>query len=428
MNAKYNVTFVLKVKPEANSGFVQCTITTNGEKIRFSLGAECSRIPTSLWDTRRNRPKGTTLDALSIRQRMEQAEQIVASAFEEGRVSLGTVKALVLGQPISKAKGKQPESVAVLFSRYLNAQEDELSTGTRKAYRTSERAFIQYEVAVGDPLTIAGFRAGTPQQADAAETLERDLYRWLVKGYGYNDNTASRALGHLSAVLAWHERTGRGGAVRLHTSFKYRKTIAALEPIALTSEEVLLLESVELSKDTPVWHARNLFVLGCHCGLRFSDWIQLDPAKWREPFQVVVQGKTGDTTKVLHTEGVRRILRLYKSSGWPAFMRGSGANVYLNRLVKDAALTAGLTRSVTVGTKRLGKAELTTRELWQEISTHTARRTFTTSRLLAGDSLLDVAQRTGHRTLAMLKTYDRTTAEQLASKFGISTVTSEEDE
>ncbi len=211
MSAKYNVTFTLKVKPDANSGFVQCTVTANGQKIRFSLGEECSHFPVSLWDSRRNRPKGSTLDALSVRQRMEQAEQVVATAFEEGKTTLDTIKALVLGQPASTTKTKQRENVSVLFSRYLKAQEGELSTGTQKAYKTSERAFTHYETAVGDPLTLAGFRAGTPQQADAAQTLERDLYRWLVKGYGYNDNTASRALGHLSAVLAWHERTGRGG-------------------------------------------------------------------------------------------------------------------------------------------------------------------------------------------------------------------------
>lgn len=422
---KHNVTFALIVKPEGKSGFVQCTVTNAGQKVRFSLGGECSRVPLDLWDVKRSRPKGSTLHAVSIRQRMEQAEQVAATAFEEGTPSLDTVKALVLGLPTATKTTKERENAVTLFSRYLKAHERDLSRATANAYRTTIAALAQYERAVGSPLNLAAFRAGTPRQVEAAVGLEKDIFEWLVTEYGFVDNTAYKAMGRLSAVLAWHDRTGRAGGVKLHTSFKTRKAIAALEAVALTPDEVFTLEFTALPEGTHLWHARNLFVLACHCGLRFSDWTKLDPTAWREPYQLVVQTKTGHTTRVLHTDEVRRNLKPYEKSGWPAFMHGNGANVYVNRLVKEAALVAGLDRSVTVGVKRLGKAELTTAPLHQEITTHTARRTFTTGRLLAGDSVLDVAARTGHRDIKMVQTYDRTSPEQLADKFSIRRVTDE---
>jgi len=401
------------VSRDGQYGYVQCTVTHNGKRCRFSTGD--GRILIAKWDKNRETVSGQSLDAVTANERIREVRGIVRTWFADGNTSLAGLRALVTGGTVQVAN----RGIAVMFDSFLKAHRTEHGPSTVIAYTTTKRALEQYEEAVGRPIELKMFRAGSPQQVNEAQSLEKDISQWLTNEKGYNDNTRSKALAHIATVLRWHERTGQAGAVRLHTTFTDKKTIRKEEAPALTSEDLQAIEAVELEPNTNEWHARNGFLLGCYTGLRFSDWNRVEPARWRERLQLIEQTKTGGVATVLHTEKVRSILKHYETNGWPPCIANRKNNTFVNRLMKDVSLKAGLVRPWADVRKVNGRRAVTTKKLYELVTTHTARRTFVTLLQQKGESEADIMRRTGHSTLSSLRGYDKTTSDQLADKYGV---------
>lgn len=412
IGSKHGITFQ-HVARDSLYGYVQCTVTRKGQKIRFSIGE--GRTPSNMWDPKKRRITGQSLEAVTANERIRQVDGIVRSWFRDGNTSLSELRGFVMGAAVQKSV----KGIAVLFNAFIRAHRAEHSPSTATAYTTTKRALEAYEGATGRGIELRMFRAGTPQQVHEAQSLEKGISRWLTNGKNYNDNTRSKALAHLATVLRWHERTGQAGAVRLHTEFSDRKTIRKEEALALTGDDLNAIQSVELEPLTNEWHARNGFLLGCFTGLRFSDWSRVTPSRWRERLQLVEQTKTGGVATILHTEEVRAILRHYEANGWPPCIANTRNNTFVNRMIKDVSLKAGLVRPWADIRKADGRRAVTMRQLCELVTTHTARRTFVTLLQQAGWSELDIMRRTGHSTLSSLRGYDKTTSDQLADKYGV---------
>ena len=409
---KYGVTFQL-VARDSLYGYVQCTITYKRAKIRFSIGE--SRITAALWNDKKQELKGQSQAALSVNDRKDEIKRKALKWFKDGNTDLAELKLILQGgMPKGSASGAR-----ALFEDFMRAHESVYSSGTVSAYTTTSRSLESYEIAVGRRLDLRSFRKGTEKLESEAVALGGDLSLWLSEVKKYNDNTRSKALAHLTTVLKWHKKTGKAGAVELHTDFADKKAIRKEESLALTKDEMLAIESVVLVKDSTEWHVRNGFLLGCYTGLRFSDWNRVDPSLWKERLQILVQKKTGGTVSVLHTDQVRTILSHYADSGWPHCIANSNNNVQVNRHIKVIAAKAGLTRPWSDVSRVNGKNIVVRMRLCDAITSHTSRRTFVTLQMLENVPESDIMRRTGHSKLSSLRGYDRTTSEQLADKYGV---------
>lgn len=408
---KFGVRFYLVAKPMARSGFVQCVVTHAGQRVRFRT--EVQRVPIEAWDPKKEHCTGTSLWALSANERLRTIRGIVSQGITEGR-SLDDVQAMITGDRSTRTT----KGIEALFLRFLAARK-ELAPATVKAFRVTLRALQSYEKATA-PLSLASFQSSSPTATRGAKAIVRDLAKWLVNEYGYNDNTATKALRHLQTVIKWHVSEGLAGAIPISVQIENRDPIVGREKPALTADEVQALWTVELRAGTNLWHSRNAFVLACHTGQRYSDWHKIDPAKWREPFQIIAQQKTGHTARVLHRDDVRDVLRLYEQTGWPACITKKTNSAIVNEHIKTACKLAGLTRNVPTVVRRNGRDEVgPERPIYEAVTTHTARRTFVTIRQNAGDAEADIMQQTGMRSIATLRGYDKTTAEQFAERFGV---------
>lgn len=155
---------------------------------------------------------------------------------------------------------------------------------------------------------------------------------------------------------------------------------------------------------------RDLFVLGCLTALRYSDYSTLTADNLQDRYIVKRTKKTNVDVKVPAHDYVLEIFAKYHGC-IPCKLCIQYFNKYLKVIMKEIGLTDKITYSFTKG----GRLQTVTKEKWQLISSHTARRSAATNMYLTGRmKTLEIMRLTGHRTEQNFFRYIRLTNDDTA--------------
>lgn len=155
---------------------------------------------------------------------------------------------------------------------------------------------------------------------------------------------------------------------------------------------------------------RDLFVVGCLTALRYSDYSTLTQDNFQNDFIVKRTKKTNVTVKVPMHDYVREIIAKY-GGNIPNGLCIQNFNKYLKLIMREIRLTDKITYSYTVG----GKIKTVTKEKWELICSHTARRSAATNLYLTGRmKTLEIMRLTGHKTEQNFFRYIRLTSDDTA--------------
>ena len=211
-----------------------------------------------------------------------------------------------------------------------------------------------------------------------------------------------------------NEATERG--VNTNLEFKKRKFKTIREEsdsIYLTLTELERFEKLDLSASPRLDKVRDLFLIGCYTGLRFSDFIQIKPENIisaKSMLQIRTQ-KTSERVSIPLHKTVKAILKKYHNNLPKAY-----SNQTMNGYLKEVASLAKLKEKVETTITRAGKVEKKSIEKYKLVSTHTARRSFATNLYLADVPSISIMKITGHKTERAFLSYIRVTQEQNADK------------
>jgi integrase len=179
-------------------------------------------------------------------------------------------------------------------------------------------------------------------------------------------------------------------------AFKHKKFTATrteTDAVYLTEAEILHLYNFDLSHRPALAEARDLFVFGCWVGLRYSDYSNVKPENIvdvdGEKFIRIKTKKTKDVVYIPCNPMVLDIFSKYDSR--PNKLPKAISEQPFNRYIKEAAKLAGMTEKGRL----LSNPDA---ELWECISSHTARRSFATNYYLDGFPTIDLMRITGHKT------------------------------
>ncbi len=156
---------------------------------------------------------------------------------------------------------------------------------------------------------------------------------------------------------------------------------------------------------------RDLFVIGCLTGLRYSDYSRLGENNFINNYsQIRIKTrKTGAVIQVPAHRFVRELLAKYEYC-----LPKRRCLQYFNVVIKQVCKKIGLTEPVpyerTVGRGGVRKMN----EKWEVISSHTARRSFATNMFLQGLPPLSIMMITGHKSETAFFRYVRVSREQNA--------------
>ena len=155
---------------------------------------------------------------------------------------------------------------------------------------------------------------------------------------------------------------------------------------------------------------RDMFILGCLTALRYSDYSRLTSQNLINGYIVIRTKKTNVDVKVPAHDYVREIFSKYAGQV-PCGLCIQYFNKYLKVIMKEIGLNDLVTYSFTKG----GELKTVTREKWELISSHTARRSAATNMYLTGRmKTFEIMKLTGHRTEQNFFRYIRLTSDDTA--------------
>jgi integrase len=229
-------------------------------------------------------------------------------------------------------------------------------------------------------------------------TIDIDFYtdftEYLSKKLILATNTIGKDIKTIKTIL--NEATERG--INTNFQFKSRKfstTSEQTDSIYLSETELKEIEDLDLSNNQRLNNVRDLFLVGCFTGLRFSDFSILKPEQMKNGFiEIKEQTKTGNPVVIPIHPVVSRITQKHNGE-LPRAITNQKFNDYLKEIgIMAQSLHSPFETTITKGglklSKRLNKYEL--------LTTHTARRSFATNEYLNGTPTITIMAITGHRT------------------------------
>ncbi len=243
-----------------------------------------------------------------------------------------------------------------------------------------------------------------------------DLKGFMYQTKNYNDNTQNKHTGLLKYFL--NEAAER----KLNTTFEYRyKSFATarkeVESIYLNEKEIEILIKLDLSSNKRLEKVRDLFVVGCFTGLRYSDLTTIiaENITNDEKFFKIKTIKTEEYVEIPIHSQVKKIMEKYKGitpNSLPEAISNPKMNKYLKEIGELAKLDENVSYIENKGNKRIQKKA----NKFDLITCHTSRRSFATNEFNAGTPTNLIMAITGHRTEKAFLTYIKTTKTQKANK------------
>jgi len=205
---------------------------------------------------------------------------------------------------------------------------------------------------------------------------------------------------------------------KLHSNLNHKSTRFTVKPelpetVYLNENELMTLWETDFSNNKKLERVRDLFLIGCFTGLRFSDLSRLTHDNIIEFEGVKMLNirtkKTGEVVSVPLHYIVVEILERYGGKIPKAI-----SNQKFNDYIKDICRETGLVKTITIEKTQGNLTAPKHFEKWELISTHTARRSFATNMYLAGFDPISIRKITGHRTEKSFLSYIRLTGKENA--------------
>ena len=390
-----SVNYYLKHGPNYANHCIYLQFWFDGYCIRYYLK---QTVNPSRWNPKKQRVKDAdarTYDGKhQINDLLNTLAQVCVDAYHQeattGRPTPGMIKRHLdnfinrhhNAEQIEAARPTMMGLIDMFISGQILHKGQSKTANTLKNYKTAKNHLLGYEKY-------------SRQKIDFESITLDFYYRWtkyLKDTVGQKPNTIGKMVQTLKLFMS--EAVDLGYTENI--SFRHKKFVVAKVPtdaVYLTESEIMKFYKHDFSGHPKLEAVRDLFVFGCMVGLRYSDYSDVRPENIIEvdgqKFIYIRTQKTGEVVYIPCNPVVLDIFYKYghMANKLPRAISGQKFNEY----IKEAGRKAGL----TVPGRLLNAPEM---ELCELISSHTARRSFSTNYYLDGFPTVDLMKITGHRT------------------------------
>ena len=274
------------------------------------------------------------------------------------------------------------------------------------------------------PSTINSFKTTRKTIAAFFNSKGWDLKLWEV-----TQEHIDMLSDHLILDLEWSMNTHAKFMMDMLQMFKYAVKLKKLPPAILTElkfdtsreetdaiyitmdqiKEMYAIKKFDLPEQEVV---RDMFVIGCFTGMRFSDYSVLDPSAIRNNRLSFIQVKTGAKVTIPIHPIVNEILQKYNYV-LPPVPRNNEFNAIIKTVgEKMPSLHVPFTKQITY------KRELVEIEKmkYEFLMTHTARRSFCSNEYIRGTDPMIIMSISGHKSYKSFMRYIKVSGDQFADK------------
>ncbi|HEY1062732.1 MAG TPA: site-specific integrase [Daejeonella sp.] len=401
---------------------VRCIVRYNNERIVLP---SYFHVEPRHWNTKQQTVRSNQTDniSLEINKTILRIKGKIAELFDSYVKENRTYPPIPMFRQLLLDKVEQPEEPNSVFQLDLIEFTDAFIKGaeqkktltvngkpyaenTLKIYRTLKRNLTQFKTEpiykkVDLKLNVIGL-----------EFFE-NFKDYMIDKLDYSKNTVAKHLRVLKVLLAEAKETGL-----IDTEFKgkrYQAPTEETESIYLNENEIQDLLDLDLTKEPSLDRIRDLFLVGCWTGLRFSDFHDISPANIKgEDIEIKTQ-KTGVRVVVPIHDHIKTLMAKYNGKTENS-LPPTISNQKLNEGIKKIAKRAGISESVQIKQTKGGKEIVKSVPKYDLVSSHTARRSFASNMYLANAKTISIMAITGHKTESSFMKYIRITPKEHSEK------------
>ena len=197
----------------------------------------------------------------------------------------------------------------------------------------------------------------------------------------------------------------------------YTAIMEDVDKIYLTEDDLLAIEAVQLSE--PSYQiVRDLFLIGCETGLRYSDFSRLTDHDIRNNELHIIPQKTKKSIgrKLIIPMSARFQQILSKYNGvLPNYEKNNLTK--FNKIIREICDATHLHDEIKFYREIAGKTITVTKKKFEEVTSHTCRRTFCTLKFLKGMPAQAIMKFSGHQSERSFLKYLKLDAELTAKKY-----------
>lgn len=274
------------------------------------------------------------------------------------------------------------------WSEFIAHQRDvkRLAESTLKQYNLSKNVLESFQIHIGSKLTFDMIN----------QSFMNDFTRYLYGEKKYTPNSLGGRVKHLKTFLEWAVSKDLTTNIKFK---KFKKPGNETTIITLTQSELDTLYYLDLSSQKRLERVRDIFILGCATGLRYSDYSVLVSANFREDYIIISTEKMDKQVRIPMNDYSRAVIKKYPN-GLPRI-----SNINLNKYIKEVGILAKFFTEHEVTTFKSGQKQKFFKPLYSLLTSHCARRTFATQSLQRGMQMTDVMKITGHKDVRSFMRY-----------------------
>lgn len=405
-----SVNYFLKEPKSTKETLIMVFVSFNGSRIKKSIG---EKIKGSEWNKSKQRVRGagSRAEFYELNTRLDRIQSEILNQYrikQNDQLAINTESIKKMVDEILHPPSTASENIKLVdwIKDEINLMRIDQKKGSIQVYNTLVKHLESYS---NKKRTILYFE-------DIDYSFYDEFKKYLLHDKNLLINTFGKQIKTLKTML------NRALEKEVHSNLKFKSKYfkapsEKVQSVYLNHKEIELLENLDLSESLSLERVRDLFVIGCHTGLRFSDFSTIRSesifTEKGKQFLEIKTIKTGEKIVVPLKTEVSRVLDRY-NGGIPKAISNQKMNKYLKEVCKIAGIGENVLVSEQRGNKRVD--ELIPKH--NLITTHTARRSFATNAYLAGIPAQSIMKFTGHKTersfLIYLKLSEKENAINLA--------------
>jgi integrase len=289
------------------------------------------------------------------------------------------------------------QDVFYQLDQYIRDKTGLVQPATLTVIRSMKKHLASFETYLGYSITFDVIDAKFYEQFVRYLTYEIPLLRKCQPTKGLMVNTIGKTIRQLKAFLK--DRMTKK-IIPLIDLGAFKGMEEEVDGVFLDWNELSKVYHMYLSTQPQLVKYRDIFIVGCLTGFRFSDYSSLQYDEFRNGMLHVIQKKTLAPVVVPLRAEAKAILIDKYGMRIPKI-----SHVKFNKYVKEIVRLAGIREPVKMTHKKGTMLVEEIRPKYAWVSSHTCRRSFCTNEYLAGTPIELIMAVSGHKSAKSFRRY-----------------------
>lgn len=391
----------------------------NGQRLFYYTGL---KIAESQFNPTGKKPaKPECIDRIYINNRLQLIRNAIGEIENEfiakGKIVTIELLRVALNQRL-KARTiveqikESPVTLKKYFDIYINGIPNKLNS---KGHKLSKLMPVKYNTIKNLFNDFCEYEGRDYDFQDMNETFYRRFSSYLINEKNYATNTFARTIKFLKTVLNEASKPNENG--KRHNEFtEFKSFVTGIneesDSIYLTESELQELYKLDLSERPGLDKVRDLFLIGCETGLRFSDYTTISPNDIKGDRLRVSEQKTMGKVVIPLSPIAKDILQKYNFI-LPKAISNQKFNESLKVIAEMAGINEPFEKKITKG----GVSNYNIQPKYSFVTSHVARRSFATNAVKKRIPIVLIMAITGHKTEKEFWKYVKVSNEEKADLY-----------